>query len=48
MVGQAFTLRYISVREKRSGLDVSRDADHPQRLAVETCPPNQILVIDAR
>lgn len=48
MVGQAFTLRYIPAREDRNQLEVFRNADHPQRVAVETCPPGQILVMDAR
>lgn len=48
MVGQAFTLRYIAAREDRNTLDVFRNPDHPQRVAVETCPPGQILVMDAR
>ena len=48
MVGQAFTLRYIPAREDRNPLEVFRNADHPQRVAVETCPPGQILVMDAR
>lgn len=48
MVGQAFTLRYIPAREDRNTLEVFRNPDHPQRVAVETCPPGQILVMDAR
>ena len=48
MVGQAFTLRYIPAREDRNQLEVFRNADHPQRVAVETCPPGQVLVMDAR
>lgn len=48
MVGQAFTLRYIPAREDRNQLEVFRNADHPQRVAVETCPPGHILVMDAR
>ena len=48
MVGQAFTLRYIPAREDRNGLEVFRDPNHPQRVAVETCPPGQVLVMDAR
>lgn len=48
MVGQAFTLRYIPAREDRNPLEVFRNADHPQRVAVETCPPGQILVMDGR
>lgn len=48
MVGQAFTLRYIPAREDRNQLDVFRNADHPQRVAVETCPEGHVLVMDAR
>ncbi len=48
MVGQAFTLRYIPAREDRNTLDVFRDPNHPQRVAVETCPPGHILIMDAR
>ena len=48
MVGQAFTLRYIPAREDRNEITVFRNADHPQRVAVETCPPGQVLVMDAR
>lgn len=48
MVGQAFTLRYIPAREDRNPMEVFRNPDHPQRLAVETCPPGQVLVMDAR
>lgn len=48
MVGQAFTLRYIPAREDRNGIEVFRNADHPQRVAIETCPPGWVLVMDAR
>lgn len=48
MVGRAFTLRYIPAREDRNPLDVFRDPGHPQRVAVETCPPGQVLVMDGR
>lgn len=48
MVGQAFTLRCIPAREDRNGIEVFRNPDHPQRVAVETCPPGRVLVIDAR
>lgn len=48
MVGQAFTLRYIPAREDRNPLEVFRNADHPQRVAVETCPPGRVLVMDGR
>lgn len=48
MVGQAFTLRYIPAREDRNPITVFRNPDHPQRVAVETCPPGWVLVMDAR
>lgn len=48
MVGQAFTLRYIPAREDRNGIEVFRNPDHPQRVAVETCPKDHIMVIDSR
>lgn len=48
MVGQAFTLRYIPAREDRNQLEVFRNPDHPQRVAVETCPKGYILVMDGR
>ena len=48
MVGQAFTLRYIPAREDLDTMAaVSRD-DALQRVALEECPPNYVLVIDAR
>ena len=48
MVGEAFTLRYIPAREDLNQLAVFRDPSHPQRKAVETCPPGAVLVIDSR
>ncbi|WP_103340789.1 ribonuclease activity regulator RraA [Amycolatopsis sp. CA-126428] len=48
MVGEAFTLRYIPAREDIDVLDVFDDYDHPQRLAVESVGPGQILVVDSR
>ena len=48
MVGPAFTLRYIPAREDRNPITVFRNPDHPQRVAVETCPPGHVLVMDAR
>lgn len=48
MVGPAFTLRYIPAREDINGLEVFRSPDHPQRVAVETCPPGHVMVIDSR
>src|ERR1700757_2492415 len=48
MVGIAFTLRYIPAREDLNPITVFDDAKHPQRKAVETCPPGGVLVIDSR
>ncbi|SNR61650.1 ribonuclease activity regulator RraA [Paracoccus sediminis] len=48
MVGPAFTLRYIPAREDRNPLTVFRNADHPQRVAIETCPAGHVLVMDGR
>ena len=48
MVGPAFTLRYIPAREDLNGLEVFRNPDHPQRAAVEQCPPGAVLVMDSR
>jgi regulator of RNase E activity RraA len=48
MVGEAFTLRYIPVREDLDVLEVFNDYDHPQRKAVESVGPGQILVMDCR
>lgn len=48
MVGPAFTLRYIVAREDLNGLEVFRNPEHPQRKAVEMCPPGAVLVMDSR
>ena len=48
MVGPAFTLRYIPAREDLNPLEVFKDPHHPQRVAVETCPPGSVLVMDSR
>ncbi len=48
MVGEAFTLRYMPAREDLNGIEVFRDRGHPQRKAVEECPPGAVLVIDSR
>jgi regulator of RNase E activity RraA len=48
MVGEAYTLRYIPAREDLNPLSVFRDHTHPQRRAVEECPPGAILVMDSR
>lgn len=48
MVGEAFTLRYIPAREDLNELSVFRDPKHPQRDAVERCPPGSVMVVDSR
>lgn len=48
MVGEAYTLRYIPAREDLNPISVFNDRAHPQRKAVEECPPGAVLVIDSR
>jgi regulator of RNase E activity RraA len=48
MVGEAYTLRYIPAREDLNPISVFQDRSHPQRKAVEECPPGAVLVIDSR
>ena len=48
MVGEAFTLRYIPAREDLNPITVFQDRHHPQRVAVEQCPPGAVLVFDSR
>ena len=48
MVGEAFTLRYMPAREDRNGIEVFQNRSHPQRKAIEECPPGAIMVIDSR
>ena len=48
MVGEAFTLRYIPAREDLNPISVFQDRNHPQRQAVEQCPPGAVLVFDSR
>jgi regulator of RNase E activity RraA len=48
MVGEAYTLRYIPAREDLNELSVFRNPEHPQRKAVEECPPGVVMVIDSR
>ena len=48
MVGEAYTLRYMPAREDLNTLDVFKNREHPQRKAVEECPPGAVLVIDSR
>lgn len=46
--GEAFTLRYIPAREDLDVVAAFRDPKHPQRVAVESVPPGQVLVCDSR
>ena len=48
MVGEAITLRYIPAREDLNPINVFQDRRHPQRKAVEECPPGAVFVIDSR
>ncbi len=48
MVGPAYTLRTIPAREDLNTMDVFRDPTHPQRQAIEDCPPGAVFVIDSR
>ncbi len=48
MVGEAFTLRYIPAREDLDQLSAFEGTQHPQRVAIETCPAGHVMVIDSR
>jgi len=48
MVGEAFTLRYIPAREDLNPISVFQNREHPQRKAIEECPPGAVMVIDSR
>jgi regulator of RNase E activity RraA len=48
LVGEAYTLRYMPAREDLNPITVFRDPSHPQRKAVEECPPGAVLVMDSR
>ena len=48
LVGEAFTLRYMPAREDLNKIDVFRDRSHPQRKAIDDCPPGAVLVMDSR
>jgi regulator of RNase E activity RraA len=47
-VGEAVTLRSIPMREDLDRLEGFRDPEHPQRKAIETVGPGQVLVMDCR
>ena len=48
MVGEAFTLRYMPAREDLNPITIFRERTHPQRVAVEQCPPGAVMVMDSR
>jgi regulator of RNase E activity RraA len=48
LVGPAYTLRYIPARPDTDPIQAFREPDHPQRVAVETCPEGAVLVMDCR
>ena len=48
MLGLAFTVRYIPAREDLNSIDVFKDPNHPQRVAVEECPKDYVMVFDSR
>jgi regulator of RNase E activity RraA len=48
MVGEAFTLRYMPAREDLNPITAFLDRAHPQRKAIEDCPPGAVFVIDSR
>ena len=48
MVGLAYTVRYIPAREDLNGIEVFENSDHPQRLAIEKCPKDYVLIFDSR
>ncbi len=48
MVGEAFTLRYIPAREDLNTIEVFKNPQHPQRVAIEQCPAGSVLVFDSR
>ena len=48
MIGEAYTLRHIPAREDLDGLGMPLGREHPQRRAIEECPPDAVLAIDCR
>ena len=48
LFGEAFTLRYMPAREDLNQPTVFRDRGHPQRKAIEECPPGAVMVMDSR
>jgi len=48
ILGPAYTLRYVPLREDLSTPGVLGGADYPPRLAIEQAPEGSVLVIDGR
>ncbi len=48
VVGPAFTLRFIPNRPDITTPQFGGHPEHPQRVAIETCPEGAVLVVDAR
>jgi regulator of RNase E activity RraA len=48
LIGTAFTMRYIPAREDLNTIEAFKYPNHPQRVAIETCPENAVLIIDSR
>lgn len=48
LVAEAVTLRYVPAREDLDVLSAFDDYDHPQRRAIESVGPGQVLVMDCR
>ena len=48
MVGLAYTVRYIPAREDLNSIEVFKNVNHPQRVAIEECPYDHVMVFDSR
>lgn len=48
MVGEAFTMRFVPMREDVGGHSTYGGADNVHQRAFEECPPGFVLVLDAR
>ena len=47
IAGPAYTLRFLPGREDLNGPEILKRTDLAQRRAIEECPPDHILVVDA-
>ena len=48
MVGEALTLRFVPGREDLATFEQITRPEYPQRAAIESCGPGQILVVEGR